>query len=313
MSRRLPPLNAVHTFEAAARHLSFYHAAEELHVTPSAVSHQVRSLETFLGVRLFHRLTRQVALTEAGQAYLPAIRAALDQIKLATERIQSGRESGPLTMNVAPPFAGWLVPRLPLFQVAQPDIEVRLNLVNSTELIDFSRSDVDVVIRYGEVDRPNLANHRLISEQLVPVCSPILLDGSSPLQQPEDLQNVTLLHALPRLGQWKIWLNAAGVSGVDAARGPKFHNTPLTLDAALAGLGVAIADKRLVTKELESGRLVIPFDIPLSGESAYYLIHPEDQTDNPKIAAFRDWLLAEVGRSQDQAKSPSAIHGRASS
>lgn len=303
MSRRLPPLNAVHTFEAAARHLSFYRAAEELHVTPSAVSHQVRSLEGFLGARLFHRLTRQVVLTEEGQAYLPAIRAALDEIRAATERVTAARESGPLTMSVAPPFAtGWLVPRLPRFQVAHPDIEIRLSLVRSTELVDFARSDVDIVIRYGEVDRPGLRNHRLITEELVPVCSPVLLAGPKPLMHPADLRHATLLHALPRLGQWQMWLSAAGVSGVDAERGPKFHNTPLTLDAALAGLGVAIADRRLVAKELDSGRLVVPFAIPLPTESAYYLVYPQERADYPKIAAFRDWLLAEVAKVKDEAE-----------
>lgn len=302
--RRLPPLHAVHAFEAAARHLSFQHAAAELHVTPSAVSHQVRSLEEFLGVRLFNRRARRVSLTTAGQAYLQAIRAALDQIKAATDRIAAGRDRGPLTMNVSPSFAaGWLVPRLSRFQVAHPSIEVRLNLVRSTErLVDFARSEVDLAIRHGEIDSPGLRKHRLIAEELVLVCSPALLAGPKPLKHLADLRYFTLLHVLPRLDQWQLWLNAAGVTGVNAERGPKFHNTPLTVEAAIAGMGVALADRRLVAKDLQSGRLVTPFDIALPGESAYYLIYPEDRADNPKIVAFRDWVLTEVAKAKDEPK-----------
>lgn len=301
--RRLPPLNAVQTFEAAARHLSFQRAAQELHVTPSAVSHQIRVLEEFLGIRLFIRRARQVALTSEGQAYLPPIRAALDQVRMATERIATAREAGPLTMNVSPSFAaGWLVPRLARFQIAQPGIEVRLNLVRSAEgLVDFARSDVDLAIRHGDVDRPGLDKHRLIAEELVPVCSPaLLLRGQRALRLPEDLRHATLLHALPRLDEWQLWLEAAGIKGVNAQRGPKFHNTPLTIEAAIAGMGVALSDPRLVADELESGRLVIPFDIALTGDSAYYLIYPQDRRDHPKVAAFREWLLAEVSKSGER-------------
>ena len=300
--RRLPPLNAVQTFEAAARHLSFQRAAQELHVTPSAVSHQIRALEEFLGVRLFIQRARRVSLTTEGQAYLPPIRAALDQVRAATERIATGREAGPLTMNVSPSFAaGWLVPRLARFQIAQPSIEVRLNLVRSAEvLVDFARSDVDLAIRHGDVDRPGLQKHRLIAEELVPVCSPALLHGERALKQPEDLKQSTLLHALPRLDEWQLWLEAAGIKGVNAQRGPKFHNTPLTIEAAVAGMGVALSDPRLVAEELESGRLVIPFDIALTGDSAYYLIYPQERRDHPKLVAFREWLLAEVSKSGER-------------
>ncbi|MDX1488119.1 MAG: transcriptional regulator GcvA [Acidiferrobacterales bacterium] len=293
---RLPPLSAVQTFEAAARHLSFQRAAQELHVTPSAVSHQIRVLEDFLGVRLFIRRPRQVALTPEGQMYLPPIRAALDQVRVATERVAASRETGPLTMNVSPSFAaGWLVPRLARFQIAQPNIEVRLNLVRSTAvLVDFPRSDVDLAIRHGDVDRPGLCTHRLIAEELVPVCSPALLQGQHALRQPDDLRHFTLLHALPRWDQWQHWLETAGIKGVDARRGPKFHNTPLTIEAAVAAMGVALSDPRLVAEELQNGRLVMPFDIALPVDSAYYLIYPEERGDQPKLVAFREWLLAEV-------------------
>lgn len=300
--RHLPPLNAVQTFEVAARHLSFQRAADELHVTPSAISHQIRALEAFLGVRLFVRRTRQVSLTSEGQSYLPAIRAALDQINAATARVAADRDRGPLSMNVSPSFAaGWLVPRLARFQLVHPSIEVRLHLVRSTDaLVDFASSDVDLAIRHGEVNRPGLRKHRLIAEELVPVCSPALLKGPKQLKHPKDLRHATLLHSLPRLEQWQLWLNAAGVTGVNAERGPKFHNTPLTLEAAVTGMGVALADQRLVAKELASGQLVTPFDIALPSESAYYLIYPEERAENPKLVAFREWLLGEVAKTKDE-------------
>jgi LysR family glycine cleavage system transcriptional activator len=292
--RRLPPLSAVQTFEAAARHLSFQRAAEELHVTASAISHQVHALEEFLGVRLFKRLARQVVLTPEGQAYLPPVRAALDQINAATERIAASRDEGPLTMGVAPPFAtGWLVPRLTGFQRAHPDIEVRLSLVPSTQVVDFANSDMDLLIRFVETEPQGVRNHRLIAEELVPVCSPALLKRVG-LQRPEDLRNVTRLHVLPRLSRWRRWFNVAGVTEPNPERGPKFQNTPLALEAALAGLGVAIADRHFVAGEVATGRLIVPFDIPLPGQGAYYLIYPEERADIPKVAAFRDWILHEV-------------------
>jgi LysR family glycine cleavage system transcriptional activator len=294
--RRLPPLNAVRAFEAAARHLNFNRAAEELHVTPSAVSHQIRGLEEFLGVPLFRREGRQVALTPEAENYLLAVREGLERIAAATERLTAAQAAGVLTLSVAPSFATpWLVPRLAAFQLAHPAIEVRL--ISALDLVDFTRSDVDAAIRYGLGKWPGLRSHRLFAEELVPVASPALRDGSPPLRRPEDLRQATLLHVLWRLGQWRMWLGVAGVSGIDAERGPKFQTTPLALEAAMAGQGVAIADPRLVAENLKSGRLVTLFDVVLPSESAYYFVYPETRADSPAIAAFRDWLLAEVAAS----------------
>jgi LysR family glycine cleavage system transcriptional activator len=293
--RRLPPLSAVRAFEAAARQLSFNRAAEELHVTPSAISHQIRSLEEFLGIDLFRRDGRQLLLTDKGERYLAAVREALSLISAATEQVTAAKAAGVLTLSVAPGFATpWLVPRLAGFQLEHPAIEVRLD--TALDLVDFARSDVDAAIRSGRGRWPGLRSHRLLADELVPVASPALRDGKT-WKQPEDLRDATLLHVLARMGQWRSWFNAVGVPGVDADRGPKFHTSPLALEAAMAGQGVAIADRRLVAEHLASGRLVVVFDITLPSDSAYYLVYPEERADNPRITVFRDWLLREVAAS----------------
>ncbi len=290
---RLPPLNAVRVFEAAARLASFNRAAEELHVTPSAVSHQVRALEEYLGVKLFQRLTRQVQLTTEGRLYLGPVRDALEQIRLATEQIARDRHSGPLTISAAPSFTvGWLMPRLSQFQLAHPDIEVRLNA--SVEVVDLTRSDVDVGIRSGTGEWPGLRGHRLMAEELVPVCSPALLEGTDAPAKPADLARTTLLHELPRIGQWRTWLSATGVQHPEPDRGPKLQNQALAVDAAAAGMGVALANRRFVESQLQDGRLVIPFETGFVSECVYYLVYPEARAHHHKVAAFRDWLLEAV-------------------
>jgi len=290
-SQRLPPLSALRVFEAAARYESFNRAAEALHVTPSAVSHQVRSLEEFLGVALFHRLNRQVTLTAEGRAYLPPIRDALEQIHVATEQIRGRVATHVLALSVAPAFAsGWLMPRLAKFQLAHPELEVRL--ISSVEVADLARSDVDVGIRTGSGDWPGLASHRLIAEELVPVCSPALVEQG--LRTLEDLRRFPRLHELPRLGHWRSWLNAVGLRDLDAEAGPKFQGATMVVEAAAAGLGVALANRALVEEQLRSGRLVVPFDIELPGANAYYLVYLEDRAGEPKIAAFSEWIVAEA-------------------
>lgn len=291
--RHLPPLNAVRTFEAAARHLSFNNAAEELNITPSAVSHQVKTLEEFLGVQLFRRLNRQVQLTSEGAAFLPPLRAALDQIDAATARTIANRQSGPLVISAAPSFGTrWLVPRLTGFQEAHPEIEVRP--IISVDIVDFARSDIDLAVRHGRGEWPGLRSHLLKSEDVLPVCSPDLLEDGPPLNAPQDLAGHTLLHVMPRMGEWRSWLALAGVSGVDAEKGPRFQNVPMAVDAAISGLGVAITDPRMVEVDLARGRLVAPFDIELPIDGGYYLVYPEERADAPKVAAFRDWILGEV-------------------
>ncbi len=294
--RRLPPLNSLRSFEAAARHASFLRAARELNVTPSAISHQIRALEKFLGVALFHRDGRQVQLTREGEHYLQAVREGLTLIAAASGRIDRSRPGGVLTLSIAPAFATpWLAPRLAGFQLQHPELEVRHS--SSMELVDFKKSDVDAAVRYGAGRWPGLRSHRLFAEALMPVASPRLRLGRKRLRKPADLREATLLHVMSRLGEWRMWLSAAGVTDVDAERGPKFHTTPLALEAAIAGHGVAIADRRLVADHLRGGRLVAPFDIVLPREFAYYLVYPQSRGSDPNIAVFREWLLVEAAES----------------
>ena len=240
--KHFPPLKALRVFEAAARSESFNLAGEALNVTPSAVSHQVKALEDFLGIKLFQRRNRQVILTPEGRAYLTPIRDALEQIRIATEQIRCTEAAGSITLSVAPSFAtGWLMPRLAQFQLSYPEIEVRL--ISSIELADFSDADLDAAIRTGRGSWPGLRSHRLIAEELVPVCSADFVRGEEGLRSPEDLRHATLLHEIPRLGLWRSWLAAVGIVDVDAERGPKFQGASMAVEAAVAGLGVALANR----------------------------------------------------------------------
>lgn len=293
MSRRLPPLNGLRAFEAAARHLSFTRAAGELNVTQTAISHQIRSLEERLGVRLFRRLPRGLVLTEEAQLYLPPIRDAFDQIAAATERLNREQTGGVLTVSMLPSFAArWLVPRLGRFRAAHPDIDLRITA--SVELVDFARDDVDVAIRRGLGNYPGLWVRRLFGESFYPVCTPALIEGPHGLRRPDDLRHHTLLHDDDTSG-WRLWLEIAGVDGVDANRGPIFSDSGMLLQAAVEGHGVALGRSVLVSADLEAGRLVRPFEeLSMPFRVAYYFVCPHTQAERPKVRAFRDWLLQEA-------------------
>jgi len=292
MARRLPPLNGLRAFEAAARHLSFTRAAEELHVTQTAISHQIKALEERLGVRLFRRLPRGLVLTDEAQLFLPPIRAAFDQIAAATERLTKDQGGGVLTVSALPSFAAkWLVPRIGRFRAACPDIEMRVSA--SSQLVDFARDDVDVAIRVGRGEYPGLRTERLFGDTLFPVCSPTLLDGPSPLAAPEDLRHHTLLSGDEYPG-WAKWLEHAGVSGIEVPRGPLFDDSSMVLQAAIEGHGVALARGVLAADDLAAGRLVKPFELSLPFHLAYFLVCPEATAERPKIRAFREWLLEEA-------------------
>ncbi|MDP6876079.1 MAG: transcriptional regulator GcvA [Alphaproteobacteria bacterium] len=290
--RRLPPLNALRAFEAAARQLSFTRAGAELHVTQAAISHQVKALEQWLGLVLFRRRGRAIVLTENGQTYLAAVREGLDLLAAATDRLTQRQDSGILTVSTMASFAAaWLVPRLGRFRAQHPDIDVRLSA--SDEIVDFARDDVDLAIRYGDGHWPGVEVVPLMTEDLFPVCSPALLLGPHPLRRPEDLRHHTLLHDDMR-ETWRLWLLAAGVEGVDPDRGPGYNLSTLVIDAAVDAQGVALARSALIGDHLSSGRLVKPFDVRLPAEFAYYLVHPARALDHPKVRAFRDWVLMEV-------------------
>ena len=295
MGRRLPPLNALRAFEAAARHLSFTKAAGELGITPSAISHQIGGLEAHLGVRLFRRSSRALMLTDEGQGYLPVLRDAFDAIHAATARLAARHAAGPLTVSLLSSFAvRWLIPRLPRFQARHPEIEVRLS--TTARVVDFRREDVDCAIRHGRGEWPGLAADLLVSEDLFPVCSPKLLEGRHPLKEPRDLAHHTRFQIEMRRDDWRIWLNAVGITDIDAERGPLFETSDLALRAAAEGLGVAIGSSSLVEDDLRNGRLVAPFDVRLPSNSGYYFVVPDDRRDQLKIAVFRAWLLEEAKR-----------------
>ncbi len=303
--RRLPPLNGLRAFEAAGRHLSFTRAADELNVTPAAISQQVRQLEDFLGVSLFRRLTRALRLTEAGQAALPLLTDGFDALAAATERLTRHERAGVLTVSAAPSFAAnWLVQRLGRFQRAHPDINIRIDA--SLELVDFDRDDVDMSVRFGLGDYPGLRSDRLMTEVLRPFCSPALLDGDKPLQRPDDLEHQTLLHTdwgrqyEHMQPDWTMWLKTAGVEGVDASRGPVFSTEILAVQAAIDGQGVALVNQGIVVRDVADKRLVPLFDLTLPTEFGFFVVCPERTADLPKNAAFRAWLLAEVAADREQ-------------
>ena len=292
MRRRLPPLNALRAFEAAARHLSFTKGAAELYVTQAAVSHQVKALEEHLGVRLFKRLDRALALTREGEALFVVVRDAFDRLDQAAARLMGGGgERETLVVTSLPSFAArWLVPRLGRFGRAYPHIDVRLE--PSIELADFERDQVDVAIRYGRGHYPGLSSEWLLDEELFPVCSPALLEGPKPLRAPEDLRHHTLLHAESE--DWEMWLRPMGVEGVDAARGPVFQDSSMLLQAAVAGQGVALGRSVLAAEDLAAGRLVRPFSLSQPAGYAYYLVYPARAAETPKVKAFREWALQET-------------------
>ena len=290
MKRTLPPLNGLRAFEAAARHMSFTDAAHELSVTQAAISHQVRGLEQRLGLKLFVRRNRSLLLSEAGQAYLPSVRAAFDQLNEATEKLLQKDRGGNLTVTTTSSFAvKWLVPRLGGFQRSNPEIDVRIS--TGTGLIDFSREDVDIGIRYGRGQWPSLSAERLVREDVMPVCAPALVKGPNGLKKPADLKRFTLLHIGNFPDDWQVWLTAAGIKGIDSTRGVSFDFALAAYQAAMDGLGVALGRQPLVEPDLKAGRLVVPFDFRRSTEFAYYLVYPPEAIRRRKIKAFRDWIM----------------------
>lgn len=299
MSRRLPPLNALRAFEAAARHLSFTRAAAELNVTQAAVSHQIKALEDHLSLSLFRRLNRALVLTEAGQQFFPPVRAALDNLAQATAQVLNLESRGVLTVGVLPSFAAkWLVPRIHLFQERYPDIDLRVSASDRPH--EFEHEDIDLAIGFGLGDWPSMHAERIFDDDITPVCSPRLLTGRHPLQTPADLAFHTLLHddqaVVDTYANWEMWLRAAGVTTVDARRGPRFSHTHMAIQAAIDGYGVALGPHILVRDDLVAGRLVSPFAIVLPARFAYYLVCPAAAAERPKNLAFRTWILEEAER-----------------
>lgn len=305
MARHLPSLNAVRAFEAAARHLSFTKAGEELHVTQAAISHQVKSLEDQLGLLLFRRLNRRLLLTDAGQAYLSPLTGALDQIAVATSRLSQTPSTPALRVSVLASMAAkWLLPRLSRFRSLHPEIDVLISA--SAGRTEFDNDDVDVAIRYGPGRAyPGLEIIPMMGDRVFPVCSPTLLTSGAALRRPQDLANHTLLHDQTVEGEiqhWGRWLIRAGVGGIDTSRGPGFSDSNLALDAAAAGQGVALTRWSLAAIDLAAGRLVVPFGPVIDTDFSYFIVYPKAKADLPKVLAFANWLLEEVGAEDDTAE-----------
>jgi LysR family glycine cleavage system transcriptional activator len=292
MEHQLPPLNALRAFEATARHLSVKNAADELCVTPGAVSQLVKTLELHLGVQLFRRVNRGVFLTDAGQAYLPPVRNAFRQISDATQKVAVPAETGLLTVSATPFFASaWLVPRLKSFQDAHPDID--LQVLTSNALADFSRDGVDVAIRHGMGQYPGLASQRVLTVEMVPVAAPALVVEYGKPKKPADLLQWPRVNDADRKG-WRLWFEAQGIEDAGPARGPSFDDAGLLLQAVLAGQGAALLPAAMMAPEIARGRLVQLSKATWLEDFAYYLVCPEGSRDRPKVAAFRDWLLGAV-------------------
>jgi LysR family glycine cleavage system transcriptional activator len=289
---RLPPLNAVRAFEAAARHLSITLAADELHVTASAVSRQIKSLEAVLGLRLFERRHREIALTRKGADYYRAVKESLDALREATRRLTRARQRRPLRIRAYTTFAmRWLIPRLSGFHAAHPDIEVLLKA--SLDPVDFHKEDIDAAIRLGDGHWPGTHAHRLVSNILAPVASPALLKAGPRLKKPADLARHTLLHSIARPDDWSTWLQAAGVQRqVDARAGMTYESSAMAYAAAIEGQGLAMAQLFLVAKDLEDGRLALPFSKTVDmGDYTYYLLTPRHREESAQMKTFRAWLL----------------------
>ncbi len=302
MTPRLPPLNALRAFEAAARHLSFTKAAAELHVTQAAISHQIKTLEEHLGVPLFQRRNKSVLLTEAGQLCLPGVRDGFARLAEAVDGLRALRTDNLLSVTTSPSFAAkWLVPRLERFRAANPEFDVRIDA--STQLVDFARENIDAGIRYGGGTYAGLASEPLFGTEVFPVCSPRLRKGPQALRTPADLRHHTLLHtewlARDEEPDWRMWLLAAGVSDVDWIRGPQFNDSALAIQAAIEGQGVALGRDALVAADLKAGRLVRPFRLSVAGRFRYHLVYLPTALKRPKVAIFRDWLLSEAAHTRD--------------
>lgn len=267
-------------------------------VSPGAISQQIKLLEEFLSTRLFERRHRKVVLTAAGERLLPGLSAAFDQIMVSVSGVRQLERNRPLTVSVAPSFASrWLVPRLRDFNQKYPDFDVRID--TSTTLVDLAHSDIDAGIRFGTGDYPGLITDFLICQEVFPVCAPAILESGHPLNSPEDLSHYQLLHYEFPFGDsswpdWQMWLAAAGVNKIDFSRGPRFLEVNLLVDAAIQGQGVALAGSISVNDAINAGHLIKPFDLTIPQDFAYYFVTHQTKAAEPKVEAFRHWILAQI-------------------
>jgi LysR family transcriptional regulator, glycine cleavage system transcriptional activator len=297
MRRPMPPLNALKAFEATARHLSFTKAAAELHVTPAALSHQIRGLEDLLGLKLFFRRARAIELTDAARLIYPGIQTGFESLRQAVERLEPSREDRVVVVSATPGLtAKWLAPRLYRFLAKHPDIDTRISA--SSAYVNFAAEGIDIGIRLSSGNHPGLYVEKLSDEWLLPLCSPRLLEGAHPLRSPKDLVHFTLIQVdLPGVvPTWSDWFQMAGVDGVDSTRGLRLNVADHALDAASESAGVVLAYKVVASRDIGLGRLVVPFgpEIPLPGRS-YFFVCQKGHEKRAPVKAFRDWVFAEIG------------------
>ena len=288
------PLNALRVFEAAARHGRFDRAAEELSITPGAVSRQIKVLEADLGVRLFDRFNRAVKLTEAGGRLAAGVTEGFERIGQAVARVRP-RADGPLVVSVLHSMgAKWLVPRLHLYYERYPDADILVSAADRP--VDLAR-EADIAVRYGPGQYAGLHADYLMPGEMFPVCSPRLLEGERPLREPSDLAGATLLHDseyLPLEPRWPDWLKAAGATGIDGEKGPRFSNTYLQLEAALSGRGVVLSHRPMAIDDLRAGRLIKPFKQVIEGPYSYWILCLPERANQPAIRRFRAWLMEQA-------------------
>lgn len=302
MPRKIPPLNPLRAFEVSARLMSFTKAAEELFVTPSAVSHQVKSLEANLGIALFIRDSKTLTLTPAGKAYLPGVQEAFRQLAVATYQLHREQSSPALKINLPPTFAvKWLIPRMRGFAQALPGLDLKIS--TSKHMVDFTRDDVDMEVRYGRGVYAGLQAELCLPVDVIAVCSPALQQGAHPVRELSDLRQHVLLHDDSTYDDvsnpnWAAWLAHMGMHDIDTSRGPAFWPSHLVIDAAIDGQGVALVKKNWVQQDLAAGRLVRLFpDLSLPVEHAYYLVYPQERSTDARIQSFVQWMRQELAAS----------------
>lgn len=290
----LPPIADLLAFESTSRHASISRAAEELHLTQSAVSRQIRQLEGQLGLALFHRVRQRVVLTDAGRVYAADVRAVLHQLSGTTQKTMAWADGGGLLNLAVLPTLGtrWLIPRLVDFAARYPDVTV--NIASRHEPFDFAQVSLDAAIHFGAPHWAGAVCEYLMHEQVVPLCSPGYQQQHG-IRQIQDLPSVVLLQQTTRPTQWADWFEQVGVDSAHALRGPHFEQFAMIAQAAVSGLGAALLPRFLVETEIDSGALVELFPQALTSTDAYYLVYPESRAEAPLVRAFRDWLLAQCG------------------
>jgi LysR family glycine cleavage system transcriptional activator len=294
MPDRLPSMQALHAFEAAARARSLTRAAESLNLTHSAISHQIKALEANFGVRLIERAGRGIRLTDEGERFAARVRAVLSDLADAVREVTERKNPRQLRVSVIPSFAArWLLPRIGRFFATHPDIDVDVSANNL--MVDFKRDDIDVAIRHGFGDWPGLISEYVLDDVYFPVCSPRLANGRLPAR-PEELSRYTLLRSEGEF--WKPWFEASGLDWPEPSRGPMFNDTSHTMQAAIEGQGIALARSSLIGNDVHNGVLIRLFDIVVPSSRKYFLVYPPRLADSPKLVAFRQWLFDEVGAEQ---------------